>query len=291
MKKYLLPLLLLTAPLLANENNTTLPNTWKISAGAYLVGDFSTDLDFVSHEGYSLGLNVQELFNMKSDVATAYFDSYYRFTPKHRIELGYMGVRTSGSSNSDLQFDGVVDVNITAGAKSSFDTSRIKLAYVYSFYHTEEMEVGLAVGLHYTMFDVGFQADIQNDKGRKLVDSRLRFALSQAIPMIGARFEYHILPRWSVLTAFDIFSLSAGLELTASDNSDLTQEELDKITGFSGYMSNFDLSTEYRIVDNFSLGATFNYQIQDFSMELEDTYDIGVDSTILGLALYGSLHF
>ena len=39
MKKYLLALALLTATHSANDNNTTLPDTWKISAGTYLVGD------------------------------------------------------------------------------------------------------------------------------------------------------------------------------------------------------------------------------------------------------------
>ena len=181
--------------------------------------------------------------------------------------------------------DKIPDMNITAGASSHFNTSTLALAYTYSFYHEPDLEAGITIGLHYTMFNVGFQANIED------IGGAFGFALSQAIPMIGSRFEYHIYPEWSVLYSFDIFALSAGLKLTQNEDNSIPQYLLDHFTGFSGYMSDFNLGTEYRIVENFSVGAAFNYQLQDFSMELDGDYDIGVNSTVIGAAVYGSLHF
>ena len=290
MKKHLLPLILLAASLSANDHSDeTLPDRWRINAGAYLTGDFSTNLDFVSHDGYSAGMNVQELFKMESDLASLYVDGFFRISPYHRIEIGYYGTRTGGSSNSAFTLFGgienIPDVNISAGANSHFNTSTIKMVYSYSLFHNEEVEAAVSIGLHITAFNVGFQANIED------IGGEFGFAFNQAIPVIGTRLEYHFFPVWSVFYSFDIFALNAGLKLTQNEEGSIPQYLVDNFTGFSGYMSNFDLGTEYRIGDHFGIGATFNYQIQDFSMELKDTYDIGVDSTIVGLALYGTLHF
>ena len=289
MKKILTLLTLSTLALSANDSNSTLPDTWRISAGTYLTGKFSTDVDFDSKNGVSAGLNVQEIFDMTPTLANLYLDGYYRINPRHRIEIGYKGTRTGGSSTGAFtlfeNMDNIPDVNITAGANSHFNTSTLSLAYTYSFYHTPKLEAGITIGLHYTMFNVGFQANIED------VGDEFGFALSQAIPMIGTRFQYNIYPEWAVLYSFDIFTLSAGLKLTQNEDGSIPQYLVDHFTGFSGYMSDFTLGTEYRIVDNFSIGAAFNYHIMDFSMELDGNYDIGVDSTVMGAEVYGSLHF
>ena len=293
MKKFIFTLLLMLLTLHAQDGVNTstvadekLPDTWKLAVGAYLTGDFKSSVDFTSGNGVSVDLNIQKMFNMKTDLASTYVDAYYRVTPKHRIELGYKGTKSSGKSTSAFNQDTVFgDLNITGGANSHFNIAVAKLMYTYSFYHTDEIEAGISAGLYYALFDVGIGANVEDFGGT------FSFSFGQALPVIGSRFEYHIFPEWSVLYAFDIFALGGSFQIEQNDAGTMPQYLVDHFTGFSGYMSDFTLSTEYRIFDNFGVGASFNYALQDFSIILDNSKEVGISNQVMGFAAYGTLHF
>ena len=294
MKTILLALLIMLSALQAEDaldrsfvqEKEGLPDTWKIAVGAYLTGDFKSSVDYTYGNGVSVDLDVQKIFNMKTDLASAYLDSYYRFTPNHRIEIGYKGTKSSGKSTASYNESAPRrDINITAGASSNFNIAVAKLLYTYSFFHNDKIEAGLSAGLYYAIFDIGVGANIEDFGGS------LKFSLGQALPVLGTRLEYHIFPEWSVLYAFDIFALGGNFQLEQNDEGTMSQYLIDHFTGFEGYMSDFTLATEYRILNNFGVGASFNYALQDFSIILDNSKEVGINNRVIGFGIYGSLHF
>jgi len=286
----LLALLTLHAEDIASFKTTPevqkVPDTLKLSVGAYLTGDFKSSVDFTGGDGVSVDLDIQKMFNMKTDLASAYVDAYYRITPKHRIEIGYKGTKSSGKSTASYNIEGPFrDINITGGANSHFNIAVAKLMYTYSFFHSDEIEAGVSVGLYYALFDVGVGANIEDFGGS------FSFSLGQALPVLGTRLEYHIFPEWSVLYAFDIFALGGNFQLEQNDEGTMPQYLVDHFTGFEGYMSDFTLATEYRVFDNFGVGASFNYALQDFSIILDNSKEVGINNRVMGFGVYGSLHF
>ncbi len=282
--KKLLYISLLLSSLNANEYSDDI----KISLGAYITGSFNSELAYKdSVNGLSAAIDFQELFNMNTDVASFYIDGYYRFSPNHRIEVGWKKNSSKGKSNvTTTVFEGTfLETSIYAGAKSNFNISTLKLIYTYSFYHTKKVEVSLSAGLHYEIFDVGIGANINNLGG----DFKLK--MGQALPVIGTRLEYHIMPQWSVLYSYDIFSLSGNFQLEQNDENSVPPYLLEHFTGFAGYLSDLNLGTEYRIIDNLSVGATFNYNFMDFSLKLDDQDNFGVKNKTIGFVLYGAAHF
>ena len=281
MKKLIISLGLVITSLTAE----TLPDTYKLSLGTYLTGNFESSVRF-GKDGANLDLNLQEIFNMDSDLVSTYIDGYYRFNDTHRIELGYKGTNSTGSSTKVHSIGGDVltsPILISSGVNSHYKLSTIKMMYTYSFYHTEKMEIGVSAGLYYAMFDVGFAANVEDFDG-----AFFNMKLGQALPLIGTRMDYAINPKWHLLYAFDFFALGGDLNVESGASS-IT------LTEFSGYMSDFTLSSEYRIYNNFGVGASFNYALQDFSIEIDTAktlgLDIGLNNKTLGFSLYGTLQF
>ena len=277
MKKILLSLTLLPLLLTAKE---PLPDDLKLSLGAYFVGNHKTTLNLESKDGASLGLNLQDLLNMETDTASIYFDGYYRFTPNHRVEFGYKGVSSKGTTKNGAKYtlnpnnpDPIV-IDLTGTIKSSLDVNIARLVYTYSYYHNDKVELGVSIGIHRTAINLNLGASVGNAGGN------LKLLIAPPIPLLGVRFAYDIYPEWEVLFNYDLIALVADLDLPESPG----------ITGISGHMSDMTLATEYRFFDNFSAGLAFNTTNLNFKLK-EETFDLGIDNTVVGFAAYASFRY
>jgi len=277
MKKILYIALLLCSVVQAQQDEVkTVDDQWKVSLGAYIVGTYATSVSVKNPSGTYAGLSLPDLLNMKTDAYSAYLDGYYRFDDTHRIEIGWKSTKSQGHKQyTGTVFEGTpLEINFNGNVNSHVDIATAKLMYNYSFYHNDEMEVALAIGLHRSRFDLGIKDDA-------LINQEFSFTLATPLPVVGVRAEYFINPRWNVLYSFDVFALSAGLEL----------EDNPGITAFSGYISDTSLSTEYRFTDLLSAGVSINYNVNDISITLDDTNELRLQNNVMGLVVYGSLHF
>jgi len=277
MKKILLSLPLLPLLLTAQE---PLPDDLKLSLGAYFVGNHKTTLNVETKDGASIGLNLQNLLNMETKTASVYFDGYYRFTPKHRIEFGYKGVSSQGITNNGEKYtlnptdsDPIV-IDLTGTVNSGLDINIARLVYTYSFYHNDKVELGVSIGLHRTAINLNLGASVGNSGGD------LELVIAPPIPLLGVRFAYDIYPEWEVLFSYDLIALVADLNLPESPG----------ITGISGHMSDLTLATEYRFFDNFSAGLALNTTNLNFKLK-EENFDLGIDNSVVGLAVYASFRY
>jgi len=275
MKKTLPLLILLTTSIYADNTSYALADNLKISLGTYIVANHNTDVLFDA-EGVAGSINMDDVFKMKTQSASIYAGGYYRFTPNHRVELSYQGINSSGSSNyGDVLFkDKPYEIDLTGKVTSSLRLDIVKLLYTYSYYHNDKVELGLSIGIHRTAIDLDLGATVGDGGGT------FSIAIAPPIPVVGVRFEYSIYPEWDVLYSYDLVGLITDIDLPDMPN----------VRGLSGYLTDMNLATEYRFLDNFSLGLGLNYNNINFKL-LEESYNVGINNNVLGITAYASFRY
>ena len=283
MKKIILIPLFLSTIISAEEvTSKPLADDLKLSLGAYIVGNNKTEFIAENHDGLALSLDLQNALDMKTDAVSVYFDGYYRFSPHHRIEFGYKGITSKGETHNGgvYTLDNplnpldpiVIDLSGTIESKLNIKIARV--AYTYSFYHSEKTELGLSIGLHRTAIDFDLGASLGSSGGD------FTLVIAPPIPLLGVRFSYDIFPSWEVHYNYDLIALVSNLNLPESP----------EIEGISGYMSDMTLATEYRFFENFSGGLALNSMDLNFKF-LRTDVDVGINNQVLGFVAYASFRY
>jgi len=264
----LLALMTAMAPFLQADEE--LPDKMQLRVGGFFLADQSTDL-LVRSNGLGATINIQELFKMKEQNQVFRLNGYYRFTPKHSVEFSWYSINNSSSTDGNVEFQWG-DKNITAKAAldTHLNTDIYKINYVYSFYHSPEMEAGVDIGLHITKINIGFSGSYDVDGN--VTDSTAESIKTTApLPVIGFRFKYNISPALSVLYATDFFFI--------------TYEQV------SGAMTDTLVSIDYRFTDHLGVGIGFNSTRMRLLDERDDNQEIYIQHDVAGGLAYATLTF
>ncbi len=272
MKKFLVNGLLFSLVMFGTtllQAEEAVPDNFQLRLGGYMLADQNTEVK-VSKDGAGVGINLQDLFKMESTTQVFRLDGYYRFTPKHAVEFSWYSINNSSKTDADVKFEWG-DKNITAsGALNTFfNTDIYKVNYLYSFYHTEEVELALAAGLHITTLDVGFSGSYsfgENEKGNG--DSA---KVTAPLPVVGFRLNYNILPELSVKYAIDYFFIT--------------------FDGTTGSMSDSLLTVDYRITRYFGMGIGLNSTRMRLKTDVADDALLNLSHDVIGGLVYGTLNF
>ena len=272
MKKFLVNGLLFsimifsTALLQAEE---TVPDDIQVRLGGYLVADQATNIG-VSKKGGGVNIHLQDLFEMESTSQVFRLDGYYRFTPKHAIEISWYSINNSSQTEENIDFEwGDKNISATGALSTFFDTDIYKVNYLYSFYHTEEVELALSAGLHITTIGVGFSGSYTTDGASD--NSGEDVKVTAPLPVVGFRLNYNITPELSVRFASDYFFLT--------------------FDGYTGVLSDTLITVDYRIMRNFGLGMGFNSTRMRLEADLDDGVFLNVNHDVAGGLVYGTLNF
>jgi len=240
------------------------PDTFMLKLGSYSIGDSSTNL-IVNPEGDTgTEIDFQRELNGESKDSAARIDARYRFNDKHSINFTAFGINRSGSSTLTLNLKvGDNEYSVGETVNTDLDYTLYKLGYGYSFYHSPEVELTLIAGVHVT----GYDLLVTDSAGQNITSSDVTVPL----PMLGLSMKYEITPRWSV------FYIAEAFTVRIEDT-------------FSGNLLNYELSTEYRLLKNFSIGAG----IVRFSIDVDvdaSNWQGGITDSHRGVTVFGSLYF
>lgn len=266
MKKLLIFLsLFLTYPTQA----TSIDDQFKIRLGGYLVARNDTILSATSEKLIGSRVNLQDDLGMDLKTTSFRVDSYYRFNPAHKIEFAYYNIKASSSKviENDIEWNGST---FNAGGKvnSHLYLNIYKLNYVYSFYHNDKVELGLATGLHMMETKAGLSGSAtKDDELVAFADESVDFLAP--LPVLGFRLDYAITPRFHMGGAIDYFGLS-----------------IDK---YSGSFMDLLISAEYQVYENFGAGIGLNFTSLDVKIDKGIKYEI--DQSITGVLAYVSYHY
>lgn len=239
------------------------PDRLSIRVGGFLVRNFDTTMR-LDATGAPVGTTIDfgNTLGGDSSANVVRVDGYYRFTPKHRIDVSYYRIQREGSRFLDLDIQWG-DQNFTANGQfdSEIDTGTLKLGYTYSFYHNDDVELGVSVGLHTSIL----RASLTSPTGQSEAES-----VTAPLPVIGFMMDYHITPRWTTKLSAQYFAFN-GL-------------------GFRGLLTDAVLATEYRLTRHLGAGIGLNHYAN--GMEYEgDNVVLTERSAYTGFLAYLSMSF
>lgn len=237
--------LALLSPLEAGAQEDELPDRFALNVGAFYILDSDTEFAAKSRTGV-LGTSINFERDLSGDdSATApRIRGYYRFNPHHRIDFSWYKIDRDGSRsvNREIRFgDATFPVNI--GVESSVDMEIGKLAYTWSFYHVEKVELGLSIGAYIMSYEFALR-----NTSRTIVENK---SINEPLPVFGLRMDYTINPRWHVLFDVETFYIELRDELRGS-------------------LDDLQLAVEYRPFRHVAFGASANRLAIDVKAEEHD---------------------
>ena len=245
------------------------PDDFQLRLGGYLLADQNTDIG-VSKNGSGVNINLQDLFEMETATRVFRLDGYYRFTPKHAVEFSWYNINNSSQTDADIDFEwGDQNISASGALSTYFNTDIYKVNYLYSFYHTDKVELGIGVGLHITTLDVGFTGNYTSDGAAD--NSGESAKVTAPLPVAGFRLDYKILPELSVQYSVDYFFL--------------------RFDGYKGTLSDALLTVDYRITRHFGMGIGFNSTRMRLEADLDDGMLLNINHDVAGGLVYGTLNF
>lgn len=161
----------------------------------------------------------------------------------------------------DIVFDGqtyTLGTSIHSALKS--DVFRVTLGY--AFIQEDTVEIGAAIGLHTTDFEVSLE-------GPSAIVQRRRDFIAP-LPTVGLYGTYE---------PMDKVVLNGRVDFLSLDFDD-----------FSGGITNAQASIAYRFTPNFSAGASYRYVSYDFKVNKSE-YNADVDYEFSGPSLFARLGF
>ncbi len=235
-----------------------------IRGGSYYVDQATTDFTVLSSGGAGGGISFSDDLGGERRTTIPRIDAYYRFDQHHRIDFSTFSIERDGpvllAADLDIGDEAYV-VNETILSSINYDL--INVAYSYSFYHSPQVELAFTIGLNNADFDISYQLE----SGGK-ADAN---GASAPLPLWGLRMAYRINQKWSINYLAETFYVE--LEDT-----------------FKGSLINNELNIEYRLLEQFTLGAGLTRVASDLKVRDSD-WKGSINDSHRGFLVYAAFIF
>jgi hypothetical protein len=184
--------------------------------------------------------NLEDDLGLSNSAAVGRVTLDYDFNKSHALGLKWYPLRRSGQKviERDIQF-GDKEFFLGDEVDSSFDADFYTLEYVWAFYRSKKVVLGLSAGLSVTEFRVGLGT--ADEGGADANTAKLTLPL----PTIGGRLGYRVTPKLSVLARFDLLTLAYGdYSGTVLDAWFAAEHHTFKHVGFGGSIGRMVLDVE-----------------------------------------------
>ncbi len=249
----------------------SVPDKFKLALGGYKVQRYDTQVAWNSPGIIGVTIDLGKDLGVSAESLVMRFDGYYRFTPEHRIEFGWISINSSGTQTVNGEIPWPPDDPIPVGTRvdSYLDTDTYRVGYAWSFHHDEKVELALAAGLHITRIGVGIKAEVTGGGSTGRGGEALE--VTAPLPVVGYRVSYNVNPRIKVMLVSDLFSMN--------------------YSDVKGIYQDMSLLAEYRLIRNMTIGGGFNYNVLDVTSNADDGTSLSFKNTVSGFMLYLAANF
>ena len=191
---------------LAGESTETLP--WEKFGANFGVFVSSLDSSFRIGSGLGLDIDVEELLDLDTTNTVFRAGALWRFTDnrRHRLDFTWFAFRRDGTrqltEDITIEKDDGTTVTLNAGSTvdAFFDMDIYQLAYSYSFFQDDRVDLAAGIGLYVMPLDFGIQA-------AGLVDKEGSASFTAPLPVLGLRMDFALTPKWFIRTGSQVFYL------------------------------------------------------------------------------------
>ena len=171
---------------------------FKVSAGTFIL-DYDSEFRISNSRDLGTQLSFEDHLGLEDSRTVARLAGHYRFSRKHRVEFSYVDLSRDGKVTT--KFPIIIDdtfYRTGTRLKTNFDYKVIKLAYAYSFYQTDKIDLRASAGGY--IFDVDLR--ITPDEGDKEGESG-----TAPFPMFGLHFNYRLNDHLLLIAGYEYFTI------------------------------------------------------------------------------------
>ena len=255
----------------AAQENSAGDSPWEtfgVNLGVFLS---ATDTSFRIGSGIGLSIDAEEALNLDATNTVFRTDALWRFSDnkRHRLDFTWFSLRRDATRQigQDITIkdkDGnPITINAGTSVESNFDLDIYELAYNYSFFQDDRIDLAVGVGLFIMPLDFGISSS-----GVIEADGSARF--TAPLPVFGLRMDVALTPKWFIRSGSQVFYLEY-------DN-------------FTGSVVEFKVAIEYNPWVHVGMGLGFDTLRVQLEADGEDYPSIdfkgNVDFAYSGIQLY-----
>ncbi len=250
-----------------------LPDKFRIAFGGYALARFDSSISLTEPNlGAGISISPQDTLGIDIDNTVLRLEGYYRFKPQHALTYSWYSISNEGNKILQDEFDWVDEdgntITVPVGAQviSNLDYDIFKVGYLWSFHHTDKVEIGVGAGLHITRLVLGLDASSTTPPGRAVEDVDTTVPL----PVFSVELRYHISPKWSWYLKSEAFAM--------------------KFDKWAGSYRDSTLGIEYRGWKHVALGAGLSANALEIEEE-DPEYELKFTNNISGGLIYVASYF
>jgi hypothetical protein len=246
---------------------------FKLAIGGYALARYDSDISLTDPDlGAGISISPQDTLGIDIENTVLRIEGYYRYHPKHALTFAWYSINSTGSKIIEEEFDwedgddNTVTVPVGAQVFSVLDYEIFKLGYLWSFHHTDKIELGVGAGLHITRLSMGLDASSTIPPSQSLQDAKTTVPL----PVFSLVLKYNVTPKFHWYLKSQAFAI--------------------KYDNWVGSYRDASLGMEYRVWKNVALGAGFSSN----SLEIEEDdpgHILNFTNSISGGLLYVATYF
>lgn len=209
---FLILTLLFTMINSAYAEDDTETDNFRIAIGGYTLSRYDSFVSLTDPDlGAGISISPEDTLGLNTDQAVARIDGNYRFNKKHALTYSWYSISSDGNKTLDEEFDWVdengdpITIPVGATVTSTIDYDIFKLGYLWSFHHTDKVELAFGGGLHITRIAV----DLTSDTTSSGIDST-DVSTTVPLPVVSFALNYNITPKLSWYIKSEFFALSFG---------------------------------------------------------------------------------
>ena len=214
-----------------------LPDKFRFAFGGYALTRFDSTISLTEPNlGAGISISPQDTLGLDIENQVLRIDGHYRFNKKHALTYSWYSINSDGNKTIEEQFEWVdpegnpVTIPVGAQVVSNLEYDIFKVGYLWSFHHSDKVELGVGAGLHITSLGLGLQASTTSGSiSTENVDTTV------PLPVISFVLSYQISPKWNWYLKTEAFAL--------------------KFDKWAGSYRDTTLGIEYRAWKNVALGA------------------------------------
>jgi hypothetical protein len=186
----------------AEKSAENLPwDKFTINLGTFLS---NTDSNVrLSAKGVGASIDPEKTLGLDTTTTVLRAEGLWRFTDnrRHRADLTWFAMRRDGETTlgRDITIDGVT-YPTGSTANTSFDMDIYKVAYSYSFFQDDRMDVGAGLGLY--IMPINFTLNVSGALNGYTAES-----ITAPLPVLGLRADFALTPKWFIKSSLDLFYL------------------------------------------------------------------------------------
>ena len=259
--------LLGSAPSMAQDNEK-----FKLAVGGYSVFTYDSAMSLTeTNVGVGVSISPRDTLGLDGEQTVFRLDGLYRFNSNHALTFSWYKISSDSDKTVLEDFEWVDEggntVVIPTGTNvaSSLTYDVFKMGYLWSFYHSDKVELAAGAGLHLAKVGVGLSID------SGLFDSELRAAKSDLpMPVLSFMLDYSVTPKFDWFLKTQLFALELG--------------------EWRGLYSDVQLGMEYQVFEHFGVGVGLGSNSLDVSRE-SDNVRFNFDNRVTGLHIFVSVNF